>query len=1044
MRKLKSTLGNILLLTIFFLPLKSVWANTTNFFNGMSDDLKVGEKLYNVGRYGKIEAQQGKRVTGEILDNEGVPLSGATVSEKGTTNGVIADFDGNFSITVSDENAILTISYLGYLSREVAVEGKETITIALEEDAAMLDEVVVVGYGTQKRKDLTGSITSVDIEDLPPSANTNVVQALRGQTAGLNVEGGSLAGSEPNFSIRGRTSLSASTSPLIVLDGVIYNGTLSSINVADIEKVDILKGASAAAVYGSRSANGVVLVTTKKGKRGDGPRVSFSTYAGLQSYTNNPVKFMNAEQYARRLVDYNYFQGLYNWYANNPTGPDDQGGKPVNAGYSRQNILDVLKSEDERENYIASNEINWIDEVTRAAPISNYNLSISGAGDGFSYYVSGALTDQKGVQVGDQFKRDILNSKVEGDIVDWITVGTNVSYSYEDYSGLAAPLESARNASPLASKYNENGLYPDRFNSEFLMPHPLRFEYVDDKDIRKNLFASFYVKVKVPGVEGLNYDFNYSNNKATSENKTFYPSSVYEGISVNGLAEIANTERTNWIYNHILNYKKNIAEKHAIDLTLVYTRDHTSQSGSNIDANRFTNEILGFNDLGFSQQYTIGSAASEESLVGYMARLNYGYDSRYLITGTYRKDGYSGFGLNNKFVDFFALSAAWNITEETFLKDRTDWLNELKLRVSRGKNGNQGIGAYSSLSRLSPRYYAFGSDSAIGTLPISLGNPGLSWETTLSTNIGLDYSLANNRIAGSIDLYKANTNDVLVSRSLPGTTGYNSIFTNIGEIENKGIEAQLTTINLNGSLRWESRFVFSLNRNKITKLYGNGIDDIGNSWFIGEPIGSIYDYNRTGGLWTEAELYSGQILENFYPGQFKLADSNNDNRITSDDRTIVGNTEPNYRFSINNNLSYKNLTLSFFINSIQGGNGYYQGDLKYLLEATSDFDYAQRANQPAVRENWTPDNGVNNAPSIYNYPTVSSGNYQDRSFVRLQDVSISYRFEQNILDVLKAQDFNVYISGQNLYTWTNWEGYDPESGFSLMIRNVTLGLKLSY
>lgn len=984
-------------------------------------------------------------VSGTITEaGSGMPIPGANIVEQGTTNGVMSDFDGNYNIEVT-EDATLEVSYIGYTTKEIKVNGQSEIDIVLETGASALDQVVVVGYGSQQKRDLTGSITSIDMDDIPPSANTNIAQALRGQSAGLNVQGGSTAGSEPNFSIRGQTTLSASTSPLIVLDGVIFNGAMSDINVADVKQIDVLKGASAAAVYGSRSANGVVLITTKTGKRGEGPTVNFSTYVGLQDYTNNPVKFMNAEQYSQRLVDYNYSQTLYNWYGGNPSGPDDQGGRPIHPGYAEQNVLDVLKSEDERKNYLAGNDIDWIDEVTQLAPMSNYNLSISGAGEGFKYYVSGSFTDQKGVQIGDQFKRTTLNSRVEGDLVDWITVGLNTSYSYRDHSGLAAPMRSAENASPLASKYDENGMYPDRFNAEFLMPHPLRYEYVDNEDIRRNIFATAYVKIEVPGITGLTYDFNYSNNYTTSSNSTFYPRTVYEGNEINGRATIQNAERTNWIYNHILNYELEIADIHEVDITLVYTRDQTSWKSSNIDANRFSSEILGYNDVGLAKQYTIGSGASEENTLGYMARVNYRFDDRYLLTGTYRKDGYSGFGAENKLVDFYALSAAWNVTEEVFMQNTNDWLNLLKLRISNGENGNQGIGAYSSLSRLSSRYYAFGSNSAIGVLPTSLGNAGLGWETTVSTNIGLDYAIVDNRISGSIDLYSSDTKDVLVNRSLPGATGYNSVWTNIGEVSNKGIEAELTTVNFEGSFRWESRFVFSLNRNKIVELYGDGRDDVGNEWFIGEPIGAIYDYNRPGGVWTEEELYNGGILENFYPGQFKLEDLNDDNRISSgDDRTIVGNTEPNYRFSIGNSLFYDNFTLSFLFNSIQGGNGNYMGNLRSLLEATPDFDYAQRKNQPAIRENWTPENNVDNAPAIYNYPSVSSGNYQDRSFVRLQDVSLSYRFSDNVLEALGSQDLQVYISGQNLYTWTDWEGYDPETGYSLMMRNVTLGAKLSF
>jgi TonB-linked SusC/RagA family outer membrane protein len=984
-------------------------------------------------------------VSGTVTDENGEAIPGVTVSVPGTTIGTASDLEGNYSLAVP-ERATLVFSFIGFESQSIDVGDRSVIDVTLVETISSLDEVVVVGYGSVKRSDLTGSIKSISMDDIPPSANINLAQALRGYAAGLNVQGGSTAGSEPSISVRGQTTLSASTRPLIVLDGIIFDGAISDINVADVEQIDVLKDASAAAIYGSRSANGVLLITTKKGE-GRKPRINFNTYYGFQDYTNNPVKMMDAEQYARRLVDYNYFQYLYNWYAKSPTGPNDQGGRPVHPGYEDQSILNVLKSEDERENFRAGNEINWIDEVTQTAPISEYNLNISGAGEGFNYYVSGSYTDQKGVQVGDRFKRTTLNSKVEGDLTDWLTVGLNTSYSHRDHSGVEAEMQFAQNASPLASKYDEDGMYPVQFNEEFLMRHPLRSEYFDNEDIRKNIFATVYARVKVPGIEGLAYDFNYSNNYSTRSNNTYYPSNTYEGRTNNGRAIISNSERTNWIFNHILNYSNEIVTNHRVDVTLVYTRDKTFGKSSDMDANRFSNEILGYNNVGFAEQFTIGSGAWDESAVGYMARVNYIFNEKYLLTGTYRKDGFSGFGAENKFADFYSLSGAWNISEEAFMGNTNHWLDFLKFRLSYGENGNQGIGRYSSLSRMGTLLYAFGSNPAIGVGPTTLGNAGLSWETTQSTNIGVDYSVLKNRISGEIDLYTASTKDVLVTRSLPGATGYRSVWTNIGEIANNGIEAELRTVNLEGPLRWESRFVFSRNRDEIVTLYGDGRDDIGNEWFIGEPISAIYDYRRTGGIWTEEELYRGETHEGFYPGQFRLEDLNGDNTINpGDDRTIVGYETPNYRFSIGNNISYKNFTFSFLINSIQGGNGYYIGDLRRLLEATSDYDYAQRQNQPAIRENWTPDNGVDNAPAVYNYPKVPSGNYQDRSFVRLQDVSLRYMFDQHVLNRYNMQSLQVYISGKNLYTWTDWEGFDPELGgwYDMMMRDISLGIRLGF
>lgn len=529
--------------------------------------------------------------------------------------------------------------------------------------------------------------------------------------------------------------------------------------------------------------------------------------------------------------------------------------------------------------------------------------------------------------------------------------------------------------------------------------------------------------------------------------KTYYPSNIFNGSESKGSASISDSESTYWIYNHILRYVNSFANSHKIDITLLYTRDELSGNGSSIDASRFSSETLGYNNVSFAEQNKVASSAYEQSSLGYMARLNYSLMSKYLFTGTFRRDGFSGFGKKNKLADFYSASVAWNITEEGFMQGTKHWLDFLKLRLSYGQNGNQGIGRYSSLSRMRNSNYIFDSTPFIGLAPSTLGNESLGWEKTTSNNIGFDFSLINQRISGNIDIYIADTKNVLVRRNLPGSTGYSIVWTNIGKVNNKGVEIELSTVNFQSPVTWESQFVFSLNRDKIVDLYGDGQDDVGNQWFIGKPISAIYDYERSGGVWTEEELYNGQILDGFYPGQFRLADLNGDNKITSSqDRKIVGYTTPNFRFGIGNTISYKNFTLYFFLNSIQGGGGYYLGNLKRLLEATSDYDYAQRANQPAIRENWTPDNGVTNAPAIYNYPVIASGNYQDRSFLRLQDLTLSYDFDLKLLDKLKIQGLQLYIYGNNLYTWTNWEGFDPELGdyYEMMTRDVNFGLRLRF
>jgi hypothetical protein len=387
-------------------------------------------------------------------------------------------------------------------------------------------------------------------------------------------------------------------------------------------------------------------------------------------------------------------------------------------------------------------------------------------------------------------------------------------------------------------------------------------------------------------------------------------------------------------------------------------------------------------------------------------------------------------------------------SEEAFIKNMGDWLNLLKLRISYGANGNQGIGRYSSFSMMSSNAYIYGSALAIGVYPSSMGNVDLGWESTNSLNFGLDYAVLDQRISGSIDVYTAQTSNVLVSRTLPLTTGYSSVWTNIGGIANKGIELALTTVNIKSPLRWETRFAFSLNRDKITRLYGGAEDkDIGNSWFVGKSISAIYDYKMTGGLWTEQELYNKQITTaGFYPGQWRLADLNSDGVIDpNNDRSIIGYETPNYRFSINNTFSYKNFTLSFFLNSIQGGNGYYMGNNSGVLMVSTTSDVVYRTNITAVRQYWTPDNGVTNAPGIFNAPLRVAQMYQDRSFVRLQDFSLNYRFDPNLLKTLGLDGVTLYINVKNLYTWTKWSGWDPETGSNTpMMRSIIGGVRLSF
>jgi TonB-linked SusC/RagA family outer membrane protein len=994
-----------------------------------------------------VVTAQSQTVSGTVrsaTDNQ--PLSGVTVQVKGTSNATATDAKGHYVLKNTSSSDSLFFSYIGFGNETVSVNSRTQVNISLQAEVSSLDQVVVVGYGTQRKSDLTGSVVRVSMDDKSLLANTNLFQALSGSAAGVNVQGAGGAGSEPNLSIRGQTSLSASDRPLIVLDGLIYNGSISDININDVESVDILKDASAAAVYGSRSANGVMLITTKKGKT-DKPVVSFNMYNGIQDMTNNPMKVMNAEQYALRLVDYYYQQDLYTWYKTKPTS---NAGKPVRPDITDRNIVaGRLRSQEERDNYLAGKSIDWVKEVLRRAPIQNYNLSFSGKSDKTSYFVSGSYTNEEGILRNDQFKRLTLRTNIESKVTNWLTVGLNSSYSYRDYSGLEASLADARSASPLANNKIGSSKYDMYLTGEIYMPYPLNNLYVDNSDIRNSLFLVGSAKIAVPWVKGLTYELNYSNTYSNRNNNSFYPVTTPEGSGNKGMAIKNPFEERNWIVNNIVTYIKTFGD-HRINATFLYSRENSHAQSSTLNAQGFDNPVLGYNNMGLGTVATVASTASEANGLSSMARVNYTFKNRYLLTGTVRKDGFSGFGPNKKFATFPSVSLGWVASDESFLRDKKFYL---KLRASYGKNGNQGIGSYSSFSRMGTDAYVYGSSTAIAIFPNTLGNADLGWETTSSYNLGVDFGFLNKRITGSIDVYKAQTTNVLVSRALPPTSGYPSVWTNIGGINNKGVELALSTINLEGDLKWRTDFVFSLNRDKIAKLYGGANDkDIGNSWFVGQPISAIYDYKMSGGLWTENNLYSGNILNNWYPGQFKYIDQNKDGIIEPNgDRSIIGYQTPNYRFSINNTLTYKNFTFSFFVNSIQGGNGYYLANNASAINASSapagrESAGIIRNNLTAVRPYWTPDNGVNNAAGIYYAPAVWSGIYESRSFVRLQDITLSYRFGSSLLKTLRMEGCQFYLSGKNVYTWTKWSGWDPETGISdlPLMRNIIAGARFTF
>ncbi|MBO9204418.1 MULTISPECIES: SusC/RagA family TonB-linked outer membrane protein [Niastella] len=972
-------------------------------------------------------AAQQKTIHGRVTNDSGSVIVGATVSIKGSSNGASTNEKGEFTLSAT-KGAVLVISNVGFKPKEVTVGDGDQLNIQLSTNTQSFDEVVVVGYGTRRKKDLTGSVASVNLETMANSPNTNVGQYLQGTVPGLNVGLSTYAGGSPPISVRGQNTLSGNQNVLIIVDGIQYTGSLSSINPDDISSIDVLKDASSTAVYGAQAANGVLLITTRKGRAGK-PRISFSSSYANQRPTSN-LRPMNREEYLKNITEA-YWDKAY--LAPDYTTPDPT--------FNVANYVDATMKVN---GVLLPNDYNWYEAATNTGSIYDNNLNISGGSDRVTYLISGGLTDQKGFVINDIFKRKSIRANIEVKPLNWWKVGIISSGSFVNQDGAEPSLNSIMRWSPLQVPYDSSGkLIP--FPTNTLEPNPFTTYYVDDKERHNYIFANIYTDIDLPFLKGLNYRMNFGNNYTVDQH---FFSSIY-GANSTGEASKYNREYYDYTFDNILTYSKTFG-KHDISGTLLYGAIERRADSTYARATGFDRLTLSYNNLSLGTVFNDTSGQWTERLNYQMARFNYKYNDKYLLTATIRRDGFSGFAANNKYAYFPTAALGWIMSSEDFMKE-VSFVDYLKLRAGFGLSGNQ-TPRYTSIARVNvnPAYvFGDGSSPAIGQQVVALGNPDLKWEKTRGLNFGVDFNMLKNRLYGNIDVYFNSTKDLLYSIAIPDITGFSIIQTNVGELRNNGIEASISYKILDQKdFRWTATANVWHNKNKIVTITGTDADHDGkeddlpaSGLFIDKSRNAIYDY-QPAGIYQVGETR----IPGFQVGTEKLVDQNKDNDITPDkDRVFLGRREPAYQLSLYNQFSWKALSVSIFFNSVQGGKDGYLGPNSpfYFRD-----DNAIRNNYPVQTNFWSPANPSGKYPRNITgthakiEPAAATSNptvhqiWQKRNFVRLQDVSVSYNLT-SLIKTVKFQSLSVFVSGKNLKTWTNWEGWDPEA---LDLNNQPMGL----
>lgn len=968
-------------------------------------------------------------VQGVVKDQTGETVIGASVMEKGTTNGTITGIDGDFSLNMSS-NGTLVVSFVGYKTQEVQVKGQKQLQVVLSEDAEMLDEVVVIGYGTMKKSDLTGAVSSIGNKDIKDSPVSNLGQAIQGKISGVQIVDAGKPGDNVSIKIRGLGSIN-NCDPLVVIDGVPTDLGLSSLNMADVERLDVLKDASATAIYGSRGANGVVMITTKRGTEGKG-KLAVSANYSFQNATNVP-SLLNAAQYAELSND---------MMVNSGRNPNPEWANPSELGAGT----------------------DWMDELLRTGVMQNYTVSYSGGNEKSHYYVSGGFLDQSGIVKSVNYRRFTFQSNSDAQVLKWLKFSNNITFSADTKKSGSYNIGDALKALPIYPVKNEDGSWsgPDG-NSEWygstrnpIGPTELNKSQTDGYNFLANLTAelTFTKWLKFKSTFGYDAKFWFIGN--------FTPKYNWKPTPTEETSRYKSDNKSfTYLWDNYFLFDHTFAEKHRVGLMAGMSAQWNTNDYLNAQKNVFMFDNVHEMDNG-EEMYAIGGNETEWALLSYMARVNYSYEDRYLLTATIRRDGSSRFGKKHRWGTFPSVSVAWRASQEKWFP-KNDYINDLKVRAGYGVTGSQAsVGNYSYLASYNTSVYPFGISSGNQTALVSstLANPYIHWEEVAQTNIGFDASLFNSRVMFSFDAYLKETRDMLVKASIPITSGFEdttTTYTNAGKVRNQGIEMSLHTINLTGELGWETNLTATYNKNKIKDLNSDVpyyINQINNSYVTmlakDYPINVFYGYVTDGIFQNQSEVNTHAVQPGAEPGDIRFRDLNNDGVINDSDRTVIGNPNPSWLFSMNNSLSYKGFELSVFLQGIAGNKIYNANNIDNTGMAAA---YNQTTD---VLKRWQGEGTSNSMPrAVFGDPNqntrVSDRFVENGSYLRLKNITLSYTFPKQWLQKAQIENARLSLSCENVATITGYSGFDPEVGINGIDQNrypisrtFSLGLNFNF